>query len=50
MDENEPLEWHERLFLQVVVSWMALAIPLFWLFPLWFPLFVLVFCPSAAKD
>jgi hypothetical protein len=32
MDENEPLEWHERLFLQVVVLYMAVvvgAIPAF---------------------
>lgn len=26
MDENEPLEWYERLFLQVVVCYMAAAV------------------------
>ena len=31
MDENEPLEWYERLILQVVVGLMILAVPVFYL-------------------
>jgi hypothetical protein len=33
MDENEPLEWYERLFAQVVVCLMAVSV-------LGFPFFI----------
>jgi hypothetical protein len=35
MDENEPLEWYELRFLQVVVCLMAAAVPVFWLLFPW---------------